>query len=564
VREEMRHDVREEMRVGANEAAGRLADGLWEDLLVIDPLIGTSIGDERFDDRLPDPGPEGRAREEAVFRSALADLATIDRGSLDDDLRLTMDMLEAVCGRYLATLEHRTDRLVAANHLLGPSTMLGDLASLQRADTPERLERYQARLHGFPAFLAAWSEVAREAVAARVTAPRVVVERSVAQLDRLLALAPEDSPALMPVGDDPAVRERVASIVDELVNPAHAAFLEVLRHDYLPRATESIGLSGLPDGGSMYGAEILAWTSLPMDPRDVHQLGLERFAAIQDERFAIAAALGYEDPNAAVADHGANGGNTASSPEQLVRLAEGQVTRSWELAPNYFGVMPSSNCEVRRVEPFREADMPFAYYQPPTEDGSRPGIYYINAYDLANRPLHHTAAVTYHEANPGHHFQIAIEQELPDRLPLRRYGGNLAAASFAEGWGLYSERLADEMGLYLDGWEHLGMLEAQALRAARLITDTGIHALDWERESAIAKLEEAGSPRIDAEIEIDRYIAMPGQALSYMVGMIEIERAREAARTREGASFSLKAFHDRVLSLGQLPLPALRRELGSG
>jgi uncharacterized protein (DUF885 family) len=560
----VRDDVREEMRVGANEAAGRLADRLWEDLLVIDPLIGTSIGDERFDDRLPDPGPEGRAREETVFRGALADLATIDRGSLDDDLRLTMDMLEAVCGRYMATLEHRTDRLVAANHLLGPSTMLGDLASLQRADTPERLERYEARLHGFPVFLAAWSEVAREAVGAGVTAPRVVVERSVAQLDRLLALAPEDSPALMPVGDDPAVRERVASIVDELVNPAHAAFLEVLRHDYLPRATESIGLSELPDGEPMYGAEILAWTSLPMDPREVHQLGLERFAAIQDERFAIAAALGYDDPNAAVADHGANGGNTASSPEQLVRLAEGQVTRSWELAPNYFGLMPSSNCEVRRVEPFREADMPFAYYQPPTEDGSRPGIYYINAYDLANRPLHHTAAVTYHEANPGHHFQIAIEQEIPDRLPLRRYGGNLAAASFAEGWGLYSERLADEMGLYLDEWERLGMLEAQALRAARLITDTGIHALDWERESAIAKLEEAGSPRIDAEIEIDRYIAMPGQALSYMVGMIEIERAREAARTREGASFSLKAFHDRVLSLGQLPLPALRRELGSG
>jgi uncharacterized protein (DUF885 family) len=178
--------------------------------------------------------------------------------------------------------------------------------------------------------------------------------------------------------------------------------------------------------------------------------------------------------------------------------------------------------------------------------------------------VHHVAAVTYHEANPGHHFQIALEQEMPDRSKLRRFGGSLAAAAFAEGWGLYSERLADEMGLYADEWERLGMLEAQAHRAARLITDTGIHALNWEREAAIQKLEEAGNPRIDAEIEVDRYIALPGQALSYMIGMIEIEKARDAAAARDGAGFSLRDFHDRVLSLGQLPLPALRRELGSG
>ncbi|MBI2237069.1 MAG: DUF885 domain-containing protein, partial [Actinobacteria bacterium] len=224
--------------------------------------------------------------------------------------------------------------------------------------------------------------------------------------------------------------------------------------------------------------------------------------------------------------------------------------------------MPKRNCEVRPVEEFREADMPFAFYQSPTDDGSRPGIYYVNAYDLPNRPLHHLATTTYHEANPGHHFQLSIEQEMGDRPPLRRFGGMLAGSAFVEGWGLYSERLADEMGLFLDEVERLGMLDAQAHRAARLIVDTGIHAFAWSRDRAIAQLEEAGVPHVDAVIETDRYISMPGQALSYKIGQIEIERWRAEFVKREGADFSLSDFHDRLLALGSLPLPALQRETG--
>jgi uncharacterized protein (DUF885 family) len=162
---------------------------------------------------------------------------------------------------------------------------------------------------------------------------------------------------------------------------------------------------------------------------------------------------------------------------------------------------------------------------------------------------------------PGHHFQLAVEQEMPDRPMLRRFGGILAGSAFAEGWGLYAERLADEMGLYLDDWERLGMLDAQIHRAARLVTDTGLHALVWSRERAIETLEEGGVPHSDAVIEIDRYIAEPAQALSYMIGMIEIERARAETESREGDRFDLSKFHDRVLGLGQLPLPAFRREM---
>jgi uncharacterized protein (DUF885 family) len=221
--------------------------------------------------------------------------------------------------------------------------------------------------------------------------------------------------------------------------------------------------------------------------------------------------------------------------------------------------LPRENCEVRAVEAYREADLPAAFYYPPTEDGSRPGIYYLNTYDLPSRELHSIAAVTFHEANPGHHFQGSLEQEMPDRPRLRRFGGILAGSAYSEGWGLYCERLADEMDLYLDDGERLGMLEGQLLRAGRLITDTGIHVLGWEREAAIAKLEEGGVPHTESVIEVDRYIAMPGQALSYMIGMIRIEDARAAAEAREGAAFSLSTFHDQLLSLGAVPLPSLAR-----
>jgi uncharacterized protein (DUF885 family) len=549
--------------VNPNDDVRATADRFWEALLELQPVLGTSIGDERFDDRLPDPGEAGRADTERACRTAVDELALVDRQQLDAGARATADVMEAICERTLEKLANRSDRFEVANHMWGPGAMLAEIASLQRADTAERLDRYDHRLRGFPAFLGASADVAREGIATGVVAPRIVADRTVAQIERILSLEPKDSPAMMPVGDDAEARERIADTVRDVVYPAYESFLAMMRDEYLPVATETIGMSALPGGEAMYATEVLSWTSLPLDPRDVHELGVDRFDAIQAERFQVAGELGYATPAEAVADRTTRGENTAETPERLVAMAEDQVARSWQVAPSFFGRLPSENCQVRRVEEFREADMPFAFYNPPTEDRSRPGIYYINAYDLADRALHHVASVTYHEANPGHHFQLAIEQEMTDRPPLRRFGAGLAAAAFAEGWGLYAERLADEMGLYLDGWERLGMLDNQAHRAARLITDTGIHALGWTREAAVAKLEEGGQTHTDSVIEVDRYISMPAQALCYMIGMIEIEKARAAAAAREGSAFSLRDFHDRVLAQGQLPLPSFRAEMGT-
>jgi uncharacterized protein (DUF885 family) len=543
------------------ERARSLAERFWDGLLEDDPLLGTAVGDERHDDRLPDLSEGGRARREARAGDALGELGTIDRASLDEDLRTTLDMLEAIAGREIAEIGRRVDRLQVVSHLWGPGQLLAEIASFQRADSPERLERLLARLAATPAFYSAAAEVARDGVRAGVTAPRVVVDRTIAQVQRLLEAPPEDSPALRPVPEtDVTGRARVIEVLRDTVGPSLAGYLDELR-GYRRAATETIGLSALPDGDAIYATQILAFTTLPLEARAVHDVGLADLEEIQDERRRSADALGYASAADAIAALAASGSNTVATRDELVRLAEGQVAKSWDAAPGYFGRLPSANCDVRVVEEYRERDMPFAFYNPPSHDGSRPGVYYVNAFDLGHKPLHHLATTTYHEANPGHHFQISIEQELGERPALRRFGGYLTGAAFCEGWGLYSERLADEMGLFEDEVERLGMLDAQGMRAARLVVDTGIHAFGWSRERAIALLEEVGVPEVDAAIEVDRYVTMPGQALSYRIGQHEIERQRAEAERREGASFSLKRFHDRLLSLGTLPLPALRREL---
>jgi len=543
------------------DRARTLADRFWDGLVRDDPMLGTAVGDERYDDRLPDLGDEGRARRETHATDALDALRSIDRDALDEDLRTTLDMLEAIAEREIAELRHRLDRLRIVSHLWGPGQLLAEIASFQRADSPERLERLLARLSATPVFYAQAAEVARDGMAAGVTAPRVVVERTIAQVERLLDTAPEDHPAMRPVPpSDGAGRDRVREVLRDRVAPALAAYREALLA-YLPAATETIGLSALPEGDAIYAAEILVFTTLPLQAREIHELGLRDLEEIQDERRRCAAALGHGSVAEAIAALDASGRNRAASAEDLLRMARAQVIKGWDAAPRYFGRLPSANCEVRPVEAFRERDMPFAFYNPPSHDGSRPGIYYVNTFDLGGRPLHHLATTTYHEANPGHHFQIALEQEMTDRPALRRFGGYLTGTAFCEGWGLYSERLADEMGLFEDEAERLGMLDAQAMRAARLVVDTGIHAFGWTRERAIALLEEAGVPYVDAVIETDRYIAMPGQALAYKIGQHEIERQRADAERRLGAAFSLRDFHDRLLSLGTLPLPALRREL---
>ena len=253
--------------------------------------------------------------------------------------------------------------------------------------------------------------------------------------------------------------------------------------------------------------------------------------------------------------------NTPRTKDELLERAREDIDRAMAVAPRFFGRLPKSGVEVMAVEEFKEKDAPFAYYFPPSPDGTRPGIYYANGYDLPSRKYTKLATTTYHEAVPGHHFQIALEQENPDLSTFRRLGARIVGGAYVEGWGLYSEKLADEMGLFRDEAERFGMLDAVAWRAARLVVDTGLHALRWSRQQSIDFLLEAGLSETDATIETDRYIAWPGQALTYMIGCREIERLRGELTARDGSRFDLREFHDQVLAHGSLPLATLSREL---
>ncbi|MDP9273861.1 MAG: DUF885 domain-containing protein, partial [Chloroflexota bacterium] len=315
-------------------------------------------------------------------------------------------------------------------------------------------------------------------------------------------------------------------------------------------------------GDAIYDLSIRLMTTVAATAQEVHAFGLEDLDRIEESKDAIARTLGHRDRvalDAALAD---DPSNRTDDPQAIIKLAEDQTARAYAAAPRFFGRLPRADCVVLPVEEYRERETPPAFYMPPTIDGSRQGQYYLNTYQAHDRLLHKLAAITFHEATPGHHFQIGIEMELEGLPAFRRLGSRLAGVAYAEGWGLYAERLADEMSLYASEAERVGMLDTQAFRAARLVVDSGLHAFGWDRARAIRYMHDRGAlPMVDAEIEVDRYTIWPGQALAYKMGQREIERARADVLQRMGSRFDVRAFHDEVLAHGSLPLETLRREI---
>jgi uncharacterized protein (DUF885 family) len=543
----------------------KMAERYWERLLALEPLFATEVGEDRYDHLLPDRSLAGLGGREEVHRQAVADLREIDRTGVGREDRIVLDLIETCGTKERAAIEHRFDRFDSADHMWGPGTMLAQIASVQRADTQERLERYILRLRALPRFLAAASETIKDAARSGQTSPKLVVDRTIAQVERLLRIAPAASPAISPVPEaDVGGRVRVAETLRDAVYPAYEAYLHELQV-HRSAARQSLGLGALRNGESMYAAKILAWTTLPQTARDIHERGAAELARIQEERHQLAATVGAPNPEAAVARLWEKGADAFESRESMLRLAESQVERGWAAAREFFERLPAENCIVRPVDPSREDDV-LEHYVPGTPDGTRPATYYVNTKDPKHRRRHSLATTTYHEANPGHHLQIAIEQEATDRSAIRRFGGSDLigiGSAFVEGGGLYAERLADEMNLYEDVYERMGMLEMQAFRAARLLVDTGIHAFGWDRERAIDTMASTGIDRATCALEVDRYVAMPGQALCYTLGQLTIQDSRSDASKHQAGSFSLRAFHERLLSLGSVPLPTLQREMAS-
>ena len=540
-----------------------LSDRFWEAILELNPVTATVYGDERYADRLDDPGPEGRAATRRLMEQTLAEVDAIPAADLPTEERITRDMLRVVAELGIEEDNQNIHQLRVVDQMSGPQQTLPQLTSFQTADTPARLDAFLARIDAYRDYMAANTGILRDGMASGLTAPRIVAERTIAQVERMLEVPIESAivPSMIQVASD-ADRERVRDAIRDVAYPADAAFLQVLRDEYLPLTREEPGLWSAPNGEALYRTAIRSWTTLELDPQEVHRIGLEELDTIDEERRAISRAAGFgDDTDAYRRSLEADPANLPQSKDELVARATEDIERGLAAAPRFFGVLPRTGVGVRPVEEFKEKDAPFAYYYPPTADGSRQGIYYANGYDLPSRTYTKLATTTYHEAVPGHHFQITLEMENPNLNTFRRLGSRMVGAAFVEGWGLYSERLADEMGLFRSEGERFGMLDAQAWRAARLVVDTGMHALRWPRQQSIDLLKRIGLSETDAVIETDRYICWPGQALTYKIGQREIERLRAELTARDGGGFDIRTFHDAVLGHGSLPLATFAREL---
>jgi len=545
-----------------NAAVNELADRFWGGVLERDPVYATILGDDRWDDRLPDLGEAGRAADAAAFRETLVEAQAIDPADLEVEQVITRDMLMLVASTHLEALEQKEYQL-AINHIFGVQTMPVRVAQYQIADTPARLERLLNRFAAYPTAIEQTIATLREGIADGRTGATVPVRKEIEQIERMLALPADAFPAVsMANVADEAARERVRESVEGHIYPALRSLTDFLAGEYEAQARSEPGISATPGGEAAYRLAIRMNTTVDTTPDEVHRFGLEDLVHIEAEKDEIARWAGHRDRSAYAKALAEDPANHTSSRERIVELAVEHTQRAFATAPRYFGRLPSADCEVKAVEEYREREVPPAFYMPPSVDGSRVGQYYINTYQPEERQLHGLAAITFHEATPGHHFQLAIEMELTGLPAFRTLGSRMAGAAYSEGWGLYCERLADEMGLYQSAAERLGMLNAQSFRAARLVVDSGLHAFGWSRARAIEFMHERGSlPPVDAEIEVDRYTIWPGQALAYKIGQREIERARREVSEFMGDRFDLRAFHDEVLGHGSVPLATLRREI---
>lgn len=545
-----------------------LADRYWQRTLKDFPETATFLGLPGDHDRLSDNSLAARDARLAWLRAFRDTVAAVPEAPLGANDRLTRAMLLEEIDKELATAVCETP-LWEVHPLGGPQVEWPRLAELQSIATPADGQRLLARYRAMPAYLSTHMTNLRTGLARGYRPVRIAVERVLGQLDALLA-APDSGQALLaPLRRRPsqgwtdaewaAFAEALRRTVRDEVLPAFARYRAFLAAEALPRARADaeVGVRANPNGLACYRAQIRAQTSLALEPEEVHRRGLEEMDRIHAEMRAIAQRLFGTDDLAAVFRRLREDPRYAfASREEIEATARAAVARAQAALPRALGRLPRTPVEVRRLGAFEEKDAPAAYYFPPAVDGSRPGIYYVNTYDPRSRPRFTAEVLAFHEAIPGHHVQIALAQELEGVPEFRKHAGTTA---FVEGWALYSERLADELGLYSDDLQRLGMLSFQAWRAARLVTDAGMHALGWSRQRAIDyMLATTALTPLDAANEIDRYIVWPGQALAYMTGQMEIRRLRREAEAALGPRFDVRGFHDVVLGAGAVTLPLLR------
>jgi uncharacterized protein (DUF885 family) len=534
-----------------------LAAALLTTVLHADPLSGSLYGIAGYDAHLPDFSHEFQAGHARTLAS-IADRAerAPDAGLEETELQ-TLDFVRCLARGMADAAAVPVVEFTISDTFAAPVGEI--LSSLPKVplDTAERREGYLARLRSLSGVLDTVAQRQQEGARQGRTAVARLVTAAITQLD--LMIHDPSAGAIVRTDADAAFAEAVVAAVDDHARPALADYRDALHASVLPSARddEHPGICYLPDGDAMYAAMARHHTSMRYTADELHAMGREIVDEVRQEIVETGARLFGTTDVPEIFGHLSDPSLRYRSRQEMLEHAQHVVAAAEAEAPKWFATVPDTPCTVAPVPEAEEAGMTSAYYMPGALDGSRSGTYYLNTSQPEKRHRYAAEDIAFHEAVPGHHFQLTIAMESKDLAPARQL---LFDTACAEGWGLYAERLADEMGLYSDDLARMGLFVADSWRASRLVVDTGLHALGWSRQAAVDWMAaHTPLPRLEIEAEVDRYISFPGQALAYMVGRREIVRLRADAAQRLGARFDLREFHDLVLRAGILPLPALAR-----
>ncbi len=540
-----------------------LADAYLSAYFDRNPDQGTYFGvPGRHHDQLPDNSLAAQkaweAKEDTWLTEARSvDVGTIEAAPLRATYAITREALESSIGSRVCRSE-----LWNVSQMTGWQVSFGYLVTIQPVGTEEARKEALARWSALPKYLDTEITNLREGMRLKYTAPKLNVRIVIEQVNTLLSSSGE-SPFLSPAerDKDPAFNKVYRELFQSRLMDAFKKYRDFLENEYLPAAREDVAVSANPDGLACYNASVRAFSTLPVQAKSVHETGQREVDTLTGEMRGIAErSFHTSDVPALMQRMRSDRQFMFKNRDELIQYSQAALARAKAAVPNWFGLLPKADVRIEPYPKYREKNGSNEY-NPPAEDGSRPGLFYINAYLAERKSKAPAESTAFHETIPGHHLQIAIALERRDIHPIGRY---IINSGFVEGWGLYAERLADEMKLYSSDLDRLGMLSSQTFRASRLVVDTGIHTMGWTRQQAIDyMLAHTAEATEDVSAEVDRYIVWPGQATAYMLGMLEIEQSREEAQQAMGSRFDIKAFHDRVLEDGAVPITFLSSKIRS-
>ncbi|MEL7450074.1 MAG: DUF885 domain-containing protein [Pseudomonadota bacterium] len=555
----------------AAQASALFADW-FEESLKQNPILATSIGDARYNDQFPNfIGPAYRQRAEELDRQYLERIRAIDREALTGQDRLSYDIfvrdrLESLAGNEFPAYLLPINQFSSIPNFFA---QLGSGQSLQPFATANDFDNFLGRIDGFVVYVDQAIRNMREGLERGYVQPRALMTKTIPQLATHVVASPEESLFWQPVANmpeeiDAPERERIetayrAAIADKVV-PAYQRLHDFIRDVYLPASRDEVGMAALPDGANWYAYQARVNTTTDLPPDEIHAIGLAEVERILGEMDTVRRTVGFEGDLPAFFEHlKADDRYYFENEEAVIEGYEEVGKRIDAVLPAFFDIFPKSNYEIRPVEAFRAESSAGASYMAGSPDGSRPGVFYINTHNLKAQPRFLLETLSLHEASPGHHFQISIQQEIEGLPMFRRFGGYTA---YSEGWALYVESIGREMGLFTDPYQYYGRLSDEQLRAMRLVVDTGLHHLGWSREQAIEfMLTNSSMAESDVVAEVERYIAIPGQALAYKIGQRAITEMRRRSEAKQGEAFDIRAFHRQVLIDGGLPMDVLSAKI---